>query len=115
MSAGSMAQRKESSRLRRVWRWAEDASDVQLFVALYGIALAVRVAAALLIGIHTLPVEGDQLNYFRFAISLVNRHEYMHFWRDGVLRATAGKTPGTSMFVALGLLLFGMHHESARL
>jgi 4-amino-4-deoxy-L-arabinose transferase-like glycosyltransferase len=110
-----MKKSNDDSMLQRLWRWSANASEFQLFVALYAVALALRLAAALLIGIHNLPTEGDQLNYFRSAISLITRHEYVHFWRDGVLRPTAGAMPGTSVFVALGLLLFGIHHESARL
>ncbi|MBI2816465.1 MAG: glycosyltransferase family 39 protein [Acidobacteria bacterium] len=113
-TAGVMAIRP-SSFIMRIWNWAAHASELQLFCAMYAVAFAVRLGAALLIGTHRLPEEGDQLNYFRSAIALIERHGFYHFWRDGVLRPTAGQMPGTSAFVALGVLLFGKHHESARL
>ena len=40
---------------------------------------------------------------------------FSHLWPDGILRLSAYRVPGTSAFIALGLLFGGKHVEAARL
>jgi len=68
----------------------------------------------LLAGINT-PFQKDAKEYFEAASFLVQGHGYSRLWEDGVVRLSAKRTPGTSLFLALGILLFGPHPASGRL
>jgi len=100
--------------LSSVSDWIARRSDVQIAAAFYFCAFAVYLFIAFLHGIST-PLVSDEPEYYDPAIRLIQGHGYSQIWPDGILRPSAYRMPGTSAFIAMGLLCFGKHVESARL
>jgi 4-amino-4-deoxy-L-arabinose transferase-like glycosyltransferase len=97
-----------------VSRWLEERSVFEVVIGLYLAAFFVRLLLAVLAGMNT-PFVQDAKEYFDGAASLIQRHNYSRLWEDGVARLSAKRVPGTSLFIAVGILLFGPHPSSARL
>ena len=94
--------------------WIARRSDLQIALAFYFCAFAVRLCVAFLHGINT-PLSSDEPEYYEPAMRMLQGQGYSHLWPDGILRLSAYRVPGTSAFIALGLLSLGKHVESARL
>jgi 4-amino-4-deoxy-L-arabinose transferase-like glycosyltransferase len=97
-----------------VLNWIALRSDLQIALAFYLCAFAVRLFVACFHGIST-PLSSDEPEYYEPAMRLVQGQGYSHLWPDGVLRLSAYRVPGASAIIAMGLLVFGKHVESARL
>ena len=94
-------------------RWLQQRRAIEVVVGLYLLAFSVRLVLALLAGINT-PFEKDAKEYFDAASFLVQGHGYSRLWEDGVVRLSAKRVPGASLFLALGILLFGPYPAAAR-
>ena len=100
--------------LSSVSDWIARRSDLQVAAAFYFCAFAVYLFIAILHGIST-PLVSDEPEYYDPAIRLIQGQGYSQLWPDGILRPSAYRMPGASAFIAMGLLCFGKHVESARL
>ncbi len=98
----------------RLVRWVEGRSPTQIYVSLYLIALCFRLVILWLTAMHA-PLESDAKIYFDKAVLLAKGDGYVRFWPDGVLRPTANHVPGTTLFLTMGVLLFGKHEIAGRL
>jgi 4-amino-4-deoxy-L-arabinose transferase-like glycosyltransferase len=98
----------------RLVRWVENRSSTQIFISLYLIALCFRLVILWLTAMHT-PLESDAKIYFDKAVLLAKGDGYVRFWPDGVFRPTANHVPGTTLFLTMGVLLFGKHEIAGRL
>lgn len=100
--------------LSSVSDWIDRRSDLQITAAFYCCAFAVYLFIAILHGMST-PLASDEPEFYDPAIRLIQGQGYSQLWPDGILRPSAYRMPGTSAFIAMGLLCFGKHVESARL
>jgi 4-amino-4-deoxy-L-arabinose transferase-like glycosyltransferase len=91
------------------------ASSLQISISLYAIAALIRMAIAVLRGLNTTPPIGDEWGYYVLANRLVDGLGYSRLWPDGILRPAGTQMPGTSLFITIGLLIFGKHPYSAYL
>ena len=116
MTAGSRPAEAGSSEplLSSISGWMVRRSDLQIALAFYFSALVVRLIITFLHGIGA-PLGSDEPEYYEPAVRLIQGQGYSHLWPDGILRLSAYRVPGTSAFIALGLLLGGKHLEVARL
>jgi len=89
-------------------------SEFEILLALYFCALAVRMLVAFLQGIHT-PFISDEREYYEPALRMLQGQGFSELWPDGILRLSAYRVPGTSAFMALGMLIGGKYEETARL
>lgn len=94
--------------------WLEQRSTIEVVIGLYLLAFSLRLSFSLLAGINT-PFVQDAKEYFDGASFLIQRHSYARLWQDGVVRLSAKRVPGTSLFLIVGILLFGPHPAAARL
>lgn len=100
--------------LARISCWLEQRRVIYIVLGLYLLAFSVRLVLALLAGMNT-PFEKDAKEYFDGAAFLLHGRGYSRLWEDGVVRLSAKRVPGTSLFLALGILLFGPHPAAGRL
>jgi 4-amino-4-deoxy-L-arabinose transferase-like glycosyltransferase len=91
------------------------ASTLQISISLYALAALIRMAVAVLRGLNKTPPIGDEWGYYVLANRLVEGLGYSRLWPDGILRPAGTQMPGTSLFIAIGLLIFGKHPYSAYL
>jgi 4-amino-4-deoxy-L-arabinose transferase-like glycosyltransferase len=98
----------------RLVRWIENRSSAQICISLYLVALCFRLMILWLTAMHT-PLESDAKIYFDKAVLLTKGAGYVRYWPDSVFRPTANHVPGTSLFLAIGVLLFGKHEIAGRL
>jgi len=99
--------------LSLVVQWLEARSTGELFVAFYALAFSVRLSVCFLAGIAS-PFVADAKEYFDSAVLLVQGNGYARLLGDGLVHLSAKRVPGTSLFLALGVLLFGEHEAAAR-
>lgn len=100
--------------LEAITAWIEKRSPIEIAVALYVIAFGTRLLVAFLIGINH-PFESDAKVYFDKAAMIAQGQGYVRLWQDGILRPSANHVPGTPLFLAAGILLFGKYEAVARL
>lgn len=105
--------RAEQSCLAQLSRRLEQRSVFEVVIGLYLLSFFIRLSLALLAGMNT-PLVLDAKEYFDGASFLVHQHSYSRLWEDGVVRLSAKRVPGTSLFLAIGILLFGPHPAAAR-
>jgi len=104
----------DRSILSRSARWLEGRRDIEIVMGLYGVAVFARLLVALLAGIDT-PFVSDAKEYFSIASWWAQGKGYSRVLSDGMLHLTAKRVPGTSLVLALGILVFGQHYSSGRL
>jgi hypothetical protein len=91
-------------------------SPGSLVLGLYGLALVVRVAAGLVLGMNQ-PAGNDEPEYYEPAISLAQGEGYRMVPQqspDGVAHLTAYRMPGPALVLALSFLGLGTKIELAR-
>lgn len=103
-----------NSIVARLVRWVESRSSTEIYVSLYLIALCFRLVILGLTALHT-QLESDAKIYFDKAVLLAQGKGYIRFWPDGVFRPTANHVPGTTLFLTMGVLMFGKHEVAGRL
>jgi 4-amino-4-deoxy-L-arabinose transferase-like glycosyltransferase len=101
--------------MKKVSDFITRASTLQIAACLYGLATLIRLAIAVLRGLNTTPPIGDEWGYYILAHRMIEGLGYTRLWPDGILRPAGTQMPGTSLFMALGLLIFGKHPYSAYL
>src|SRR5262252_5138109 len=101
--------------MRKVSDFLARASTLQIAAVLYGLAALIRMAIGVLRGLNTTPPIGDEWGYYVLANRLIEGLGYTRLWPDGILRPAGTQMPGTSLFIAIGLLIFGKHPYSAYL
>lgn len=125
------------SLLARIVSWVESRRTIEVVLGLYLLAFSIRLFVALC-GISpeaiygqggiNAPLEHDAKEFFLGAESLVRGHGYSLPWEDGVgptsdpvhplsssVRLSAKRAPGTSLFLAVGILVFGKRPSAGRL
>src|SRR5215471_1221337 len=101
--------------MKKISDFITRASTLQVAVILYGLAALIRLAIAVLRGLNTTPPIGDEWGYYILAHRMIEGLGYTRLWPDGILRPAGTQMPGTSLFIAAGLLIFGKHPYSAYL
>src|SRR5215471_484579 len=101
--------------MRKVSDFVARASTLQTAISLYALAALIRLAIAVLRGLNTTPPIGDEWGYYVLANRMIEGLGYSRLWPDGILRPAGTQMPGTSLFIAIGLLIFGKHPYSAYL
>jgi 4-amino-4-deoxy-L-arabinose transferase-like glycosyltransferase len=101
--------------MRKILDFVARASTLQTAISLYALAALIRLAIAVLRGLNTTPPIGDEWGYYVLANRMIEGLGYSRLWPDGILRPAGTQMPGTSLFIAVGLLIFGKHPYSAYL
>lgn len=97
-----------------VARCLETRRETKLIVGLYALAFVVRLLVGVHFGINS-PFVDDAKEYFESAVLLSQGKGYGRLLEDGVVHPSAKRVPGTSLFLALGVLLIGKHEAAGRL
>ena len=88
----------ESSKLHlsSTSEWSARRSELQILLAFYFCALAVRLLVAFLQGIST-PLISDEREYYEPALRMLQGQGFSHLWPDGILRLSAYRVPGPQL------------------